>query len=62
MSIATGTLQFPSVIPKLLFSKKVGEGRDGRDERGTIDFFILKKRHLCVCVCVCVCILCIISS
>lgn len=53
MPAATGTLKFPSVIPRLLFSKEVGEGRDGRDESNTIDFFLLKKWHLCVCVCVC---------
>lgn len=41
MPTATGTFQFPSVIPGfffLLFSKEVEEGR-GDKESNTIDFF-----------------------
>lgn len=52
MSTATGTLQFPSVIPRLLFSKEVGEGRDGRDESNTTDFYFKEMASMCVCLCV----------
>lgn len=57
MRTATGTFQFPSVIPGILFSKEVEAGRNDKDESNTIDFFF-KKWHIYVHVRVCVCSVC----
>lgn len=60
MRTATGTFQFPSVIPGILFSKEVEAGRNDKDESNTIDFFLRNGIYMYMFVCVCV--LCVILS
>lgn len=60
MPTATGTFQFPSVIPGFLFYKEVEEGRDDKDKSNTIDFFL--RNGIYMYMFMCVCILCVILS
>lgn len=62
MPTATGTFQFPSVIPGfffLLFSKEVEEGR-GDKESNTIDFFFKEMVYIYICICLCVYVFCVL--